>query len=193
MDKKVEQLNKKIKELEKQLVKQKDVEKRLKESQDLFKVAFENAPDAYFLNDPKGVFIDSNAAAEKIMGYKKEELIGKNMLEVNILPKNQIPKVIKRLAKHALGISVGAEEIELLRKGGERVLVEVTGNIVKFKGKVLVLGIARDITERKKIEQKMKKKNEELEKFNKIAVGREMKMIELKKEIQKLKKILKKN
>jgi len=49
-----------------------------------------------------------------------------------------------------------------------------------------MVGMARDITEQKAAEEEVKKKTEELEGFNKLAVGRELKMIELKKEINAL-------
>ena len=44
-----------------------------------------------------------------------------------------------------------------------------------------------DLTEIKKKEEELQEKMEELEKFNRLAVGRELKMIELKEEIKKLK------
>jgi CO dehydrogenase/acetyl-CoA synthase gamma subunit (corrinoid Fe-S protein) len=49
-----------------------------------------------------------------------------------------------------------------------------------------MVGMARDITERKADEKEINKKAEELEAFKKLAVGRELKMIELKKEINAL-------
>jgi len=156
-------------------------------------ILLEKAPDAYFLSDVKGRFIDANKAAEEIIGYEKKELVGKLMIGKNILPKDQIPKVIKRLAQHALGKSVKAEELELLRKDGKRRSIEVTGNILRLKDKILVLGIVRDITERKRIENELKRKNEALEKFRKMIVGRELKMIELKNKIKKLEEQLEKN
>lgn len=53
-----------------------------------------------------------------------------------------------------------------------------------------ILGTYADITERKKVEEELKQKNEELERMNKIMIGRELKIIELKKEIEEPKKKL---
>ena len=192
MDKKIDELNTKIKKLEEQLAKRKNIEEELKSSEERLKIIFEDAPDAYFLSDLKGVFVDGNKAAEKLIGYKKKEIIGKSMLKLKLLPPSQIPKAAKRLAIHALGRSTKPGEFILNRKDGRRVLVEISGTPVKIKGKTLVLGIARDVTERKKIEEALRKRNEELEKFHQLSVGREMKMIELKKKIKELEEKLKK-
>lgn len=162
----------------------------LEEAKKWLEILLEDAPDAYFLSTLTGTFLCANKIAEEIIGYKREELIGKNMLKINILPKDQIPRAAKRLAQHALGKSVGAEELQLRRKNGSRVQIEVSGNIIKIKGRLLVLGIVRDITKRKQMEEELRVRNEELEKFKKIAVGRELRMIELKNKIKQLEEVL---
>ena len=125
-----------------------------------FRIIFDYAPDAYYLNDLRGRFVDGNKAAERITGYRKGELIGKSFLQLNILPKNQIPKVTTALARNALGESTGADEITLIRKDGSKVDVEVSTHTVKIGGETLVLGIAREITERKKAENKLRESEE---------------------------------
>ena len=55
-----------------------------------------------------------------------------------------------------------------------------------YKGKKAILEIFQDITERKKAEEKVRKRAKELERFHKVALGRELKMIELKKRIKEL-------
>jgi len=169
----------------------KDIMEELNKSESLFKIIFENAPDGYFLSDLKGNFVYGNKTAEDIIGYKKSELMGKNMLKIGILSKKQAVRAAKRLAQHALVNSSDPGEFELNKKDGVKVSVEITGNVVRIMGKTLVLGIVRDISKRKRMEEKLKIRNEDLEKFKKLAVGRELKMIELKKEIEKLKKKLK--
>ncbi len=49
-------------------------------SEERLKILFESAPDAYYLTDLKGTIIDGNKAAEELLGYKREELIGKNFI-----------------------------------------------------------------------------------------------------------------
>ena len=70
-----------ITELKKTVDELKDSEKRLK-------MLFEFAPDAYYLNDLKGNFVDGNKAAEELTGYSKSELVGKSLerSSININP-----------------------------------------------------------------------------------------------------------
>jgi len=74
-----------------------------------------------------------------------------------------LPKAMKALAKNMLGQKTGPDEFELIRKDGRRVSVEISTFPVKSGGKVEVMGIARDITERKKMEEKLKEYTENLE------------------------------
>jgi PAS domain S-box-containing protein len=137
----------------KDITEHKLMEEELKSSEERLKILFESAPDAIYLNDLKGNFIDGNKTAEEMIGYKREELIGKSFLKLNLLPPTQIPKVAAALAKTVLGRPVGPEEYILNRKDGGQVIVETRSFPVKIKGKTVVLGIARDITERKRTEQ----------------------------------------
>lgn len=135
---------------------QKQTEDALRESEEQFRMLFEYAPDAYIIIDLKGILIDGNKAAEKLTGYKKEELIGKNFLKLKLLPPDQSVKIAKLLARNVIGKSTYSEEITLIKRDGTSVTMEINTFPINIKGKNLVLGIARDITERKKYEDKIK-------------------------------------
>jgi PAS domain S-box-containing protein len=132
-------------------------EEALKSSEQRLRILFEYAPDAYYLNDLKGILIDGNKAAEKTTGFKKEELIGKSFLSLKLLPPEQIPKAAALLLKNVLGQPTGPDEFTLNRKDGNQVTVEIRTYPVKIRDKSLVLGIARDVTERKRIEQEIQR------------------------------------
>ncbi len=134
--------------------------KELRENEERLKILFESAPDAYYLSDLKGNFVDGNIAAEKMIGYKREELVGKNMLKLNLLPPKQVPKAAANLAKNALGYATGPDEFILKRKDGGPITVEIITHPVKVKNRTLVLGIGRDVTARKKADETLKESEE---------------------------------
>ncbi len=135
----------------------------LKSLEEKFKVLFENAPDAYYLNDLEGNFIDGNRTAEKLVGYKREELIGKNLSKFDLLPDKQILIAAELLARNAQGLPGGPIEFTVNRKDGTQVPVEVSTFPVKIKNKTVVLGIARDISIRKQAEKELNEYKEHLE------------------------------
>lgn len=137
-------------------------EEELKNSEERLKILFEFAPDAYYLNDLKGNFVDGNKAAEDLTGYNRSELVGKSFLKLKLLPRKQIMKATALLVKNALGKPTGPDEFVLNRKDGTPVSVEIRTFPIKIKNQTLVLGIARDISERKRIEAALKTMNEKL-------------------------------
>jgi len=130
-------------------------EEKSVDSEEYLKILFDYAPDAYYINDLKGNFVDGNLAAERLTGYKREELIGKSFLKLKLLSPADIPKAAKLLAKNLMGHPTGPDEFVMNRKDN-KVTVEVSTYPVKIKGRNLILGIARDITERKQTEQAIK-------------------------------------
>ncbi|MCX6750948.1 MAG: PAS domain S-box protein, partial [Candidatus Pacearchaeota archaeon] len=135
------------------ITERKQAEDKLKDSEEYLKILFDYAPDAYYISDLEGNFVDCNKEAERLTGYKKEELIGKNFLKLKMLFPVDIPKEAKLFTKELSELPTGTGELVLNRKDNTKVTVEISAYPVKIKGKTFILGIARDITERKKAEK----------------------------------------
>ena len=141
----------------------KDALESLRQNEERLKVLFEDAPDAYFLYDLKGTFLDGNKCAEDLVGYAREELIGQSFLSLNLVMPLDLPKVVAVVAQNVLGRGTGPDELTLRRKDGSHVSAEVRAFPTIINGKKLVLGIARDITERKKSERTLARQSAALE------------------------------
>lgn len=150
-------------ELEKTEKELKKSEQTLEESIEMISLFFEFAPDPIYLTDLSGTFLDGNQAAEKITGYRREELIGKNFLELELLSKKQLVKASKLLALNLLGKETGPDEFTLKSKEGLEVIIEISTHPIKHGNKSFVIGIARDITEKKAVEFKLQNYARDLE------------------------------
>lgn len=161
------------------ITERKRAEETLRESEERLSVLFEFAPDAYYLNNLKGDFVDGNRAAEELTGYRRDELIGKSFLKLKLLSHRQTPRAAALLVKNVLGQPTGPDEFVLKRKDGHQVSVEIRTFPVKIKGQVLVLGIARDITERKRAEAALQEKNEQLDAQNEELQSQSEELMEM--------------
>jgi diguanylate cyclase (GGDEF)-like protein/PAS domain S-box-containing protein len=118
----------------------------LEKSETRLKLMFDYAPDAYFLSDMQGKILDCNKALEKLIGYKKEELLDKDFNRLQIMSQNQIARRHTLLQKNIQGEKSGPEEFLITRKDKEQRKVEIQTFPMKISGKVCILGLARDIT-----------------------------------------------
>ncbi len=183
--KKVEEELKKAKENVDKIVVARTLE--LQKQTTFLSSVLENVPDMIFVKDAKDLKFELfNKAGEELLGQKRKDLIGKN--DYNFFPKNQADFFVKKdretLSNKQL-VDIPEEPIDT--KSGRRYLHTKKIPILNPEGKPLYLmGISEDITDRRKYEDQMKKRNIELEKFNKAAVGRELKMVELKRKISEL-------
>jgi len=119
-------------------------------------VLFDFAPVGYYISDLKGSFIDGNIEAEKITGYKKEELINKSFLKLGLLSKKDIAKAAKLLARNLIGQPTGPDEFTLIKKDGSKVITEISTYPIRINNSTYVLGVARDINEKKQAEENLK-------------------------------------
>jgi len=137
------------------ITERKKAEEALRQNEQRLKILFESAPDAIYLNDMEGNFVDGNKAAEKMVGYAKEELIGKSFAEAGLLSSEHLLRALANLEKNAMGKPTGPDEFTLIRKDGSTVPVEIRSFPVRIGDQVLSLGIARDISSHKEAEQKL--------------------------------------
>ena len=159
-----------IQSIGRDITQRKQAEEELKSSEERLKILFEFAPDAYFVCDSKGNFVDCNKAAERLTDYKKKELLGKSFLKLKLLSPDQIPKAVNGLAKVITGKTGSQGEYTLRRKDGSQVEVKISTYPVKIKGRALATAIARDITERKKTEEKEKQYSSSLAFLSRTAM-----------------------
>ncbi len=127
----------------------------MRKSEERFRTLFESAPDAIYLNDLEGNFVDGNSAAEELTGFTRDQLIGKSFAESGLLSVEQLPKALENLKMNAADQPTGPDEFVLKRKDGSSVTLEIRTFPVKIGDQNLVLGIGRNITERKKVEAKL--------------------------------------
>ena len=148
------------------------MEQSLRESEELFRTSMERAPDGIYMNDLEGMFLYGNDKAEEIIGYRREELMGRNFLDLNILADESMGKAAELLKANREGRSTGPDELEMVGKDGRRVLIEVSTTVVQRRDQKVVLAFVRDITERRQMEKEKRSLEERLRRAEKMeAIG----------------------
>lgn len=148
------------------------------------------ANDAIISADDHGRIMSWNQGAVRMFGYSEREATGERM--DLIMPKRfrrAHAKGIKRVRQTGRTKIVGSTvELVGLRKDGTEFSVELALSQWQTEQGKFFTGIIRDITERKKAEEKLKTYTAELERLNQAMVGRELKMVALKEELAALKR-----
>jgi PAS domain S-box-containing protein len=161
----------------------KQVQKALEENEDRYRQIYQFSPDTIIIHDIDMNILDANNKAVKEFGYSKEELLKMKVFELH-------PKIEQKHSAQVLTVLKKKDmlnvETKFMRKDGSVFLAEAIPCKYAIRNKPIIHVVIRDITEKRKIEEDMKKKIHELQIFNDITEGRELKMVELKKEINAL-------
>jgi PAS domain S-box-containing protein len=142
----------------------------LAQSEQRFRTLFEFAPDGIYLLDIQGNVVDGNKAAEDLIGYARQELIGKSVLTSNLLPPPDLLRATESLGRNAQRRPAGPEEFTLKRKDGRQITVEIRTFPVQIGNQPMVLGIARDTTERRQLEGQLRQA-QKMEAVGQLAGG----------------------
>jgi PAS domain S-box-containing protein len=115
---------------------------------------FENATDMLYTHDREGRMTSVNQTGERILQRSRAELLGRNILE--FVAEEQRDSARQWLERLFNGASMHNVEWDVAAASGERVTLEISARLIAQDGQVLeVEAIARDITERKRLEREI--------------------------------------
>ncbi len=149
----------------------KRAEKALRESEERFHRLFDVSPDAFLVFDPFSdandwPIVDCNESACKMNGYTREELIGKSIYLLD--PIQETPEGRAAYLNAVRQGEILHFESTHRHRDGHVFPIEVSNSIMTFQGRELVLGIDRDITERKRSEAALR---ESEQRFHRLFSG----------------------
>jgi len=165
----------------------KKVEKSLMESKEILNQLVENTNQVFYTHDTNHMITYMSPICEKMFGYSPDEMKIKWATLTTNNPMNE-----KGFSFTEKAIQKGEKQdpytLELKKKNGNSIIVEVNESPIKNnEGRVIgITGSLNDITEKIIAKKKLNEKIQSLETFHDIAVRRELKMVQLKKEINSL-------
>jgi PAS domain S-box-containing protein len=149
------ELEQKVKELEKETAERRQVEEALRESEEKFRITFENAVDAIFWADPEtGLIINCNKAAEILLEKTRDEIIGHHQTAIH--PPDKAEYYSSMFRRHIEKSGCVDDEAEVVAKSKKIIPVHITASVTLVGGKAIIQGIFRDITEYKRTEQELR-------------------------------------
>ena len=143
-------------ELQKELTERKQAEEELKTSEEKYRILTEGAPIGIYTSDCEGNFLYGNKMAEEIFGFGREELVGKNLVNLKLLSLSDVNKITELLTLSKLGKETEPHEFTLNRNDGSKVIIRNHNRLLTISGEKLVLTMVEDITERKRSEEQIK-------------------------------------
>ncbi len=129
-------------------------------SEKRFRDIYINSPDAIYVESHEGIILDVNEATCKLHGETAETLIGKSIFEIS--PK-EVHDIIRNRQPQLISGEINKFESECTTKDGRVLPIEVSVASIVFKEKPCLLMHVRDITDRVKHQELLRKLNEELE------------------------------
>lgn len=137
----------------------------LRASEEKFRELFENANDFIFIHDLKGEILAINRAGEHLTGYARQELVGESF---GVLVADEARERARdNIRAHVGGSPAQHYELPVVSKSGMLRFLEVSTRTMYSRGHpVAIQGIARDVTERKRAQQRLLEQAEELQRKN---------------------------
>ncbi len=163
----------------------KKAEEESQRSERNFKAMFEHSHDGILIANVKTKqFHSCNDAMCKMLGYSKEEIIEVGVKDIH--PEDELSLVIDAFEKQISGEQRFALNIPVKRKDGRIFFADITSGLIEMDGEAHLVASFRDVTDRKESQEKFSRYMDELERFNRLSIGREQQMIKFKEEINEL-------
>ncbi len=140
-----------------------EAEKSLIESEEKFRSLISNLP-SYVLIYAEGEILYVNNALVRGLGYSSEEWIGSSLF--SYIGSEIHKKIQDNINREKRGEVTKDYEVPIISKNGKTLIVDVKGSLIQFNRKPALLAVLTDITERKTIEEELKRYTREIEAKN---------------------------
>ena len=151
------------------ITERKRAENALRESEERYRDLVENAHDIIYSHDLEGNYTSINKAGEAITGYTVAEALQMNLKDT--VEAEDYIKVLEMMKRKLAGENMTAYEIEIIAKDGRHIPLEVNTKYVYQNGVAVgVQGIARDVTERRNLEEQLRQ-SQKMEAIGQLAGG----------------------
>ncbi len=151
------------------ITERKRAEQALRESEERFRIVFENARDGFYIVDynTKKTFMCNKAFCD-MLGWSGTEMHSKGLIDIH--PPESLPHVFDQFERLARNEIVQANDIPVLKKSGDIFYAEITASKIHFSGRDYVFGCFRDTTERTRIEEQLRH-SQKMEAIGTLAGG----------------------
>lgn len=170
------------------ITERKHMEEALRRSERRFRQVAENAREWIWEVDAEGLYTYASPVVEKILGYRVEEVVGKKRLYDFLHPddaehlRTQMLEILGRkdvfTEFQTRNLDKDGKAVWLVRSGVP--ILDENGRLLGYRGADV------DITERKIAEEAMRHHVREIERFNRLATARELRVVELKQQVNQL-------
>ena len=150
-----------MRSLHEALERRKRTEEYLRESEEQFRSIFEHVDDIVYTIEADGTFSSISPSSERMTGWLPEEWLGRPF--PSIVHPDDLPYMQELFAKAQAGESLPVFQVRILTKAGGYMASEIAANPIRRGDSIAIIGVVRDITERKRMVEEIRKLNEELE------------------------------
>ena len=151
------------------------LEEKLRESERLYHNLYDNTPFSVILINTKGVVVDMNPKAKEMLGYDRDELIGKKFMNLSIIHQDHLPNLLELFRKFVKGEKLHRMDIKIRKKNGVVFWANLQAALTKIKEETYVQALFTDITAKKGVEILIEteiKKLKELDQIRKNLISR---------------------
>lgn len=146
-----------------------NIEKELQRSELRYRHLIETARDVIYFLDPNGIITLMNSAFETLTGWKRDDWIGKSFTD--LIHTDDLATVQYSFKQGLNGVCMPVYEIRIKFANGEYHAGELTASPIEEDGVIKgIMGIARDVTERKELEGRMQQM-QKMEEIGTLAGG----------------------
>ncbi|MBT8367438.1 MAG: transporter substrate-binding domain-containing protein [Deltaproteobacteria bacterium] len=169
------------------ITERKNAEQAVKRSEERLKTILETTHEGFWMVDNETRIVDVNNSMCQLLGRPRDQVIGKKVAEFLDEENKDILSIQMQLHEQGIG---SAYELAFLRTDGAIVpcILSATPLLDADGKKIGSFAMVTNISERKQAEEELHRNIEDLERFSKMTVGREERMIELKSEINELRR-----